>query len=248
VNSVAEYVATIIDYFPNHRWVFRGQPEDDYELKPKGFRNEFLLPPNEDLLRFERWRDQAIAFGTTFPGNYLEQLVHAQHFGLATRLLDWTANAVIALYFASEYRFVKGEDSGRKNGAVYAYKWSESDEVNDAVDSEKINSRYDVLALDEGGVRFYRPRLVNRRILAQDGCFTLHPDSSAMATTLLNEVTVKSAAKGTVFKMSVPGERKMDLQYQLRAIGIQARTVFPDLEGLSRSTNWQTNWTINHSM
>jgi hypothetical protein len=46
-------------------------------------------------------------------------------------------------------------------------------------------------------------------------------------------------------KMLVPGDKKRELQYQLRAIGIQARTAYPDLEGLSKSTNWQTNWLVN---
>ena len=245
IDSVAGFIATIVEYCPNHEWAFRGQPQD-WDLLPKAYRDEFHLlkdkkDKDDDLDRFERWSEQAIAFESNFPNQYLEQLALAQHYGLATRLMDWTANAVIALYFATEYQFVKNSTKAEPepDGAVYLYR----KQPKSATLLDKYESKDDLRKCKE--VLFYRPRLVNRRILAQDGVFTVHPRRKRMEVRLFSPEKAKRAVEGTVMKMPVPGKKKRDLQYQLRAIGIQARTAYPDLEGLSKSTNWQTNWLGN---
>ena len=51
-------------------------------------------------------------FTDTHPKNDKEFLFLAQHYGLPTRLLDWTYNPLIALYFACCSNF-------SKNGVVY---------------------------------------------------------------------------------------------------------------------------------
>lgn len=243
IESLAGFIAVIVQCCPNHNWTFRGQAKE-WDLLPKAYRDEFYLAPSEDkndddLTRFERWRNQAIAFESNFPSGYLEQLALAQHYGLATRLMDWTANAAIALYFASEHQF--RERQIEQDGAVYLYR-----KPQDAATLLKdVKSDDDLRTCDR--VLFYRPRLVNRRILAQDGEFTIHPNKQPLDVQAFVAEAAQSAVEGTAMKMSVPGGKKEDLQYQLRAIGIQARTAYPDLEGLAKSTNWQTNWLVKRS-
>jgi hypothetical protein len=248
IDSLAQFIGDIVQYCPNYLWTFRGQPKG-WPLLPKAYRDAFYLPGatsrNDDLIRFERWCHQAIAFELNFPGTYLEQLALAQHYGLATRLMDWTANAAIALFFATEHPFEKNEiardgDEEIENGAVYLYR--------------KPRERVALLKNVKAGndlrkfpsVLFYRPRLVNRRMLAQDGEFTIHSNGHPMRAEAFTEEAAKNAVEGTVLRMCVPGGKKADLQRELRAIGIQARTAFPDLEGLAKSTNWQTNWVVRH--
>lgn len=242
INSLARLVEIVVQSCPNHEWTFRGQTAD-WPLLPKAFRKEFCLPPSrgkdtlDDLTRFQGWCRQAIAFDPNFPGNYLERLAVAQHHGLATRLLDWTANAAVALYFATEESAVEPKNS---DGFVYVYR-----KPQDECSAENISSHDDLRKCPN--VLFYRPRLVTRRILAQDGEFTIHPSNQLLAVREFDSAAARYAKEGAVLRMSVPAAKKHGLQRQLRAVGIQARTLFPDLEGLAKSSNWQTRDIVKRS-
>lgn len=78
---------------------FRGEPErTSHPLKPKVFRKNH--DENELLQRF---RKQAPSLGVANPPprkHTDEWLFLAQHFGLPTRLLDWTEGLLFALHFS----------------------------------------------------------------------------------------------------------------------------------------------------
>lgn len=78
---------------------YRGHPSFTYPLQPSIYRDP-LWVANEDVMFKElilRCPNEFASLDSTF-----QTLVKMQHYGLPTRLLDLTANPLIALYFACD--------------------------------------------------------------------------------------------------------------------------------------------------
>lgn len=150
--------------------------------------------------------------------NELELLVIAQHFGLKTRLLDWTSNPLAALWFACA-------DPAPGNAYVYAL----------CADDLLANDVYDTSPFLRAETRVFQPRLSNPRIIAQHGWFTLHRYSSKSRKFVPLETN--PTTKRHLTEIRVPAEKRADVLQSLDLYGISSRTLFPDLEGLCRYLN-----------
>ena len=77
---------------------YRGHSDKNYELKPSIYRNENFIK-NEDKI----YRETIAKVPYDFNGkSSIESLALMQHYGVPTRILDLTTNALVALYFACE--------------------------------------------------------------------------------------------------------------------------------------------------
>lgn len=223
--------ATSFDVFLEHatqrarHWsgnylVFRGVADvEQHRLVPSIGRTprprpyaQLLKDGQAERQALELFETRCIAHLKPRPANKLELLFHAQHHGLPTRLLDWTFSPLVALYFAV------ASDPVDVDGGVYIA--GHGNPLQRAENRKEVEA--DPLSIDKD--YFVVPPYVNRRLSAQQSCFTLHA-----------EPTKPYARAQKVLR--IPADQKMAFRDKLDQMGVSPETVFPDLDGL---TKWIT--------
>jgi hypothetical protein len=197
----------------SNRW-WRGQA-CDWPLKPKANREPWC--DRDPAYVYFAWSRSACSI-TPLPASLLDALALAQHHGLATPLLDWTSNPLIALYFAAAG--CKGDD-----GAVYTV-FAPPMDVRDAEPRIETVGGPRVAtgdARDKCHWFGFIPRVLNPRIDRQSGLFTYHSRGSSA-------ISPDKTSK-------VPADVKSDLLATLNIMGVNQSTVFPDLDGLAAYVN-----------
>ena len=118
---MSDYIDTVTSELAVGR-IFRGVSDiAEHELVPPiGRKNRWTRLPLNQLVTTERallkrFKQEGAAYVTN-PLSEWEWIVVARHHGLPGRLLDWSRNPLVALYFAVQ-------DKSTVAGAVYAEKF-----------------------------------------------------------------------------------------------------------------------------
>lgn len=197
-----------------HPFLFRGQPKHNKPLLPCIAREwtKTLRP----LISVERtmmreWKNRALPFLQIAPNNPWEWLVLAQHYGMPTRLLDWTGNPLVALYFAC----VSDMDS---DGAVFIISLNSN--------LHELNFRRQPDPFKITKPVYFTPPHITPRLAAQSSYFTAVPNPLETLKCSLNIV--------------IRGSRKKNVLDELDHLGINSSMLFPDLTGIAQHIAYQT--------
>lgn len=198
-------------------WFYRGQSKKDWELVPKAFRDPFASNPPVSIsanfdFKFKMWLKYSHNYSGMEYSNEIEAMAIAQHHGFATKLLDWSSNILIAVFFAC----CENMDSDAKLIAYFP--------------TQYIYLGDDIGPVEIKNVVGYQPKAVDIRLKSQSGYFTYHKDENFK---IVNEF-FEPGNHDTLREWVIPSEKKIDFLKTLDRLSINYRTLFPDLDGLSK--------------
>jgi len=222
--SVSEYVSCLKDSSGNEIRLFRGQNVD----KPlhsklarlaidRGISISKMKEIEQGMLSQFREKCVPMLWEKEEPTD-LHLLSIAQHYGMPTRLLDWTADSLVALWFAVSSDPPNEED----HGVVWILR---KPNVKTFESSDNI--------FQQRKTYFYEPPILDVRILAQSAWLSIHryaPRGKGKKRFLPLEEHVRYEDKWK--RAIIPLEHFDSFRKELRLNRIHQETVFPDLSGL----------------
>ena len=231
---------------------FRGHPKTYNNLIPRIFRGFYRddiylkFRPYYEMTAIERFKRIAPALNSNVPGrdDDLEWLILMQHHGTPTRLLDWTENILVALYFAVKC-------SPRDDGEIWALYPDELNKLSKIQGTPLSKNSYLQYLVKEAyyeensksillkslklknipryPIAFY-PTLNFFRMVVQSSTFTIHPipEKGNQIQDLLK------GNKKLLAHYIIPAKYKQDLLKNLNLLEIKHYRLFPNLDSLSQ--------------
>jgi len=223
IKSLSQLLTLVRASFDYDDVLYRGDRKIK-ELKPRIAE----CIPNNDMPRiqmeramFDDFMRQAIPLSEFKPDTKWDWLSLAQHHGMATRLLDWSLNPLAAVWFAVNR-------PSTSNAVVWVLIPTAEDYLDPIVDSEPFEIKR---------TKIFRPKHISRRIAAQMGWFTAHWYNSKN-----NRYAALDKIKGyekQLQRILIEPTHFENIRSELDICGVNASTMFPDVDGLAKHIEWR---------
>jgi len=222
---------------------FRGHSDCKYKLIPSVSRNK-LLSEKEILLDFKQYAP-AHEVNYDFIGERDRILADMQHYGIPTRLIDWTVAPLNALFFACSQsmdsdgevivfnpwkywglivRDKRQEEIHQINiisRALLSGNWS-FDKIKAYI---KTEYGYEIEKDDIEKPFAYVANYTNKRIIHQRGCFTIHGTSN-------NDFGTVQEFSSCSTRLTISGNLKNDVIKELNMLYVNDYSIYPDFDGM----------------
>jgi hypothetical protein len=215
------------------RWWFRGHEDaKNYTLLPK-VRRPGYTPEVERYLFYYFYPRASLRYSKCPADNDLAGwLALMQHYGLPTRLLDWTWSPLVAAFFATQdFRLNTSQD-----GCIWAIepcrlnKSQRLGAIFPPLNAEMIRpflepARYSK-AKEKNKIAAATPMETDLRMLVQQGAFTVHSSTK--------ELDQLRGSARWLRKIMIPREYKSRIAKELDILGFRSADLFPNLDNLAK--------------
>ena len=224
------------------RYAFRGLSDSNYKLESRLARHggDFRKLEKHLLRNFKKYAHRSVVEKDSI-WNWLSV---AQHYGLPTRLLDWTYSPFVAMHFATA-----DIDAFNVDGVIWAVNYVKTHNILPEKLSRKLEEEganvFTVEMLFESiksltelenlssdpFILFFEPPSIDDRIVNQFAFFSMSSDSKVVLNSWLED------KMDFWRKIVIPAELKCEIRDKLDQANITERVLFPGLDGL---TKWLT--------
>lgn len=257
-NSLSDYIDQVEGLHKRIKgplW-FRGCSQSSHALLPSLYRKRQReigpsdLAQLEDLI-FSRFRERSIPYHIRPLTDDFESLFIMQHYGVPTRLLDWSENPLAGLFFAVRNAAFKITNTGKQSFTNPAIVWVLDPSKWNKFAIGHVSFTGGILYANHERVKAYKPigkinELAPRpialygahnssRIVAQQGAFVLFGSDIKAMETYTSQQDLKNCLTKIIIKPKVIGK----IRESLLRHGLTDSALFPDLEGLSRDLRRQ---------
>ena len=226
------------------RYAFRGLSDSNYKLESRLARHggDFRKLEKHLLRNFKKYAHRSVVEKDSI----WHWLSVAQHYGLPTRLLDWTYSPFVAMHFATA-----DIDAYDIDGVIWAVNYLKAHEIlpeklNKKLQEEGANvftvemlfesikslNELEELSSDPFTI-FFEPPSIDDRIVNQFAFFSVSSHSNVVLNTWLEDKT------DIWRKIIISAELKWEIRDKLDQANITERVLFPGLDGL-------TKWLARH--
>jgi hypothetical protein len=235
IKSVADYLEKVrkLCWWPDDSLgLFRGQSDASWSCLPSISRSPFTPngiykkadqdPKPAEYRLFVRFRDMTTphqpmwVHAPSAEEQGWRQLVPAQHFGLPTRLLDWTTKPLVALFFALEE-----ERYWDSPGAVHVTTANQKHMFTVTALAAK-DPHPPLYEHHKTKVDFFIPPDFDQRVTVQGPLFSVRHDPTDCIVPITSFTALAKKRKKSIFT-------------ELRHLGVTRASLFPDMTGVAKA-------------